>query len=82
MDLEKAYAAEHADELMSVARSARVDGARNDAIFSDIGVSRGSSTYSNDKEEKPVHLSEEEKQILARWGMTPQEYIETKKKYG
>ncbi len=82
MDLEKAYAAEHADELVRAARGARIEGARNDAIMSDIGVSRGSSTYSREKEEKPVTLSEEERQILSRWGMTPAEWQETKKKYG
>lgn len=82
MDLEKAYAAEHSEELISAARNARIDGARNDAIMSDIGVSRGSSTYSNEKEVQPVRLNEEEKQILARWGMTPAEWQEAKKKYG
>ncbi len=82
MDLDKAYAAEHADELIGAARSSRIDGARNDAVFSDIGVSRGSSSYSSNKEEKPVQLNEEERQILARWGMTPAEWQETKKKYG
>ncbi len=82
MDLEKAYAAEHADELVRAVRSGRLDNARNDALMSDIGVSRGSSTYSNDKEERPVQLNEEERQILAKWGMTPAEYQELKKKYG
>lgn len=82
MDLDRAYAAEHSEELMRAARGARMDGARNDAVFSDIGVSRGSSTYSNDKEERAVSLNEEERQILAKWGMTPAEYQELKKKYG
>ncbi|MES2006859.1 MAG: hypothetical protein V4436_01990 [Patescibacteria group bacterium] len=82
MDLEKAYAAEHSEELIRAARDGRIESARNDAIMSDIGVSRGSSTYSNDKEERPVQLSEEERQILAKWGMTPAEWQATKKKYG
>ncbi len=82
MDLEKAYAAEHSEELISAARNGRIDGARNDAIMSDIGVSRGSSAYSDEKEERPVSLNEEEKNILAKWGMTPAEWQETKKKYG
>ncbi len=82
MDLERAYAAEHADELMRAARTARMDGARNDAIFSDIGVSRGSSTYSTEKEVQAEHLTEDQKQVLARWGMTPAEWQAEKKKYG
>lgn len=83
MDLEKAYAAEHSDELLRAARSARIDGARNDAFMSDIAISRGSSTYSDaKKEEKPIALSEDEKAQLAKWGMTPQEWTEMKKKYG
>jgi hypothetical protein len=82
MDLEKAYAAEHSEELISAARNARIDGARQDAIMSDIGVSRGSSTYSNEKEVQPIRLNDEEKAILARWGMTPAEWQEAKKKYG
>ncbi len=82
MDLERAYAAEHADELMRVARGARVDNARNDAILSDIGVSRGSSAYSSEKEVQAEHLTEDQKQVLARWGMTPAEWQAEKKKYG
>ncbi len=82
MDLERAYAAEHSEELIRAARNARMDGARNDAILSDIGVSRGSSTYSNEREVSPVSLGEEERQILARWGMTPAEWQDAKKKYG
>ncbi len=82
MDLERAYAAEHSEELIRAARNARIDGARNDAILSDIGVSRGSSTYSNEREVSPISLGEEERQILARWGMTPAEWQDAKKKYG
>lgn len=82
MDLEKAYAAEHSEELIRAARDSRIDGARNDALMSDIAVSRGSSTYSTEKEVKPLVLNEDERQVLARWGMTPKEWQEEKKKYG
>lgn len=73
MDLEKAYAAEHAEELITRARQSRVDDARNDAIFSDIAVSRGSTSYSNAKPAPKVY-TEEEKAQLAKWGMTPAEH--------
>jgi len=82
MDLEKAYAAEHSEELIRAARNARFDGARNDALFSDIAVSRGSSTHQNEKEVQAEHLTEDERQVLAKWGMTPAEYAAEKKKYG
>ncbi len=83
MDMEKAYAAEHAEELMRSSRESRMNGARNDAIFSDIGISRGSSTYSNpDKEVQQISLSDDEKAILTKWGMTPQEWMAEKKKFG
>jgi hypothetical protein len=82
MDLEKAYAAEHSEELIRAVRAGRVDDARNDAIFSDIGVSRGSSTYSNEPEVKQPTLNEDERAVLARWGMSPAEWLKEKKKYG
>lgn len=74
MDLEKAYAATHADELISAARNGRVDDARNDAIFADIAVSRGSTAYSDDKKPAQRVYSEDEKAQLAKWGMTPAEH--------
>lgn len=83
MDLEKAYAAEHSEELISAARNGRVEGARNDALFSDIGVSRGSSTYSDSRtEDKPIVMTDDERAVLAKWGITPAEWAAEKKKYG
>lgn len=75
MDLEKAYAAEHAEELISAARQGRLENARNDALMSDIAVSRGSTSYSDDKPKKRVYTDEEKAQ-LAKWGMTPEEHAE------
>lgn len=66
MDLEKAYAAEHSEELISAARDGRVENARNDAIFSDIAVSRGSTAYQEETPKKRVY-SDEEKDILKQW---------------
>lgn len=87
MDLDKAYAAVHSDELIAAARQSRVDSARNDAIFSDIAVSRGSTSYSDSNNTPaPRQYSEEEKAQLARWGMTPAEHAtmerDMKKKFG
>ena len=73
MDLQKAYAAEHYDELISSVQQSRIDNARNDAIFSDIAVSRGSTAYSSEKQKQRVY-SEGEKAQLAKWGMTPAEH--------
>ncbi len=73
-DLEKAYAAEHADELISAARGTRVEDARNNAILSDIGVTRGSTAYSSNEKPKPRAYTEDEKAQLAKWGMTPAEH--------
>lgn len=86
-DLEKAYAAEYHEELISAARQRRVEDARNDAIFSDIAVSRGSTSYSDtNNAPAPRQYSEEEKAQLARWGMTPAQHAEMerdmRKKYG
>lgn len=88
LDLEKAYAAEHHEELTQAVRNSRLDNARNDAIFSDPAVTRGSTAYSDTQRSSsaPRQYSEEEKAQLAKWGMTPQEHAEMekdmKKKYG
>lgn len=81
LDLEKAYAAEHHEELIDLARNRRIETAQGDALLSDIAVSRGSTSYSNPKEATP-NLSEEDKAIIAKWGITPTEWIADKKKYG
>lgn len=73
MDLEKAYAAEFHEELISAARQARVTSARKDMIYSDPAVSRGSTAYSSKDESKPREFSDEERAILAKWGSSPGE---------
>lgn len=79
LDLDKAYAAIFHKELLEAARQGRVDDAKASAIFSDIAVSRG-STAQNSPKAPPVKLSEEDKLILARWGLTPEEWADMKKK--
>lgn len=69
VDLEKSYAYTHSSELLDAARQARVEDARKSAIFSDIGVSRGSTGYVAPQETAKVY-SDEEKAILARWGQS------------
>lgn len=74
MDLERAYAAEHSSELMNAVRNGRVDAAREDAIFSDIAVSRGSTGYSESQPTAPRKYSADEIAQLQKWGMTPTEH--------
>ncbi len=70
MDLEKSYAYTHSSELLEAARQTRVEDAKRNAIFSDIGVSRGSTGYAA-PQEMTKEYSDEEKAILARWGQSP-----------
>lgn len=77
-DLKKAYAAEYADEIIGARRDERIDEARADAIFSDIAVSRGSSSIPTERERTP-HLTREDELILAKWGLSADEWIKMKK---
>ncbi len=77
LDLRKAYAAEFADEILESNHNERVDRARGDAIFSDPAVSRGSSSFREEKQSKP-HLSRDDEAILAKWGMSPDEWVKMK----
>ncbi len=77
--LEKAYAAESKDEILAQQRRDRVARAQADAVFSDPAVSRGSTSYSSERESTPTY-NEEAKAILAKWNMTPQEHAELVKK--
>lgn len=80
-DLQKAYAYVHDDELLNRARQERVEQAESDILFSDAGVSRGATAYNAPKDTQP-RLSQEDRDILSKWGITPTEYIEDVKKYG
>lgn len=75
MDLERAYAAEHSEELVNLARQTRVENAKNDMILSDPAVTKDSTAYSKEQP-KPRVYSDEEKAILARWGTTPEQQAE------
>jgi hypothetical protein len=78
--LDKAYAAENFEELNQQSRERRIAKARADAIYSDSAVSRGATGYVEQREVTP-HLSEDDRAILAKWGMSPADYIALKKKY-
>ena len=81
-DLDRAFAAVYHDELITQARESGVNRAKGNIIFSDPGVSRGSTTYFKEKEANPSQqLSEDDRAVLARWGMSPEEWGEAKKKY-
>lgn len=71
--LDKAYAAENQEELLSAAGQKRVDKARADTAFSDIAISKGSTGYP-EQHDTPVPLSAEDKAILAKWNMSAEEY--------
>lgn len=76
MDLEKAFAAENYQELTASAHQRKTEDVYSDIVFSDPAVSRGSTTYSSAKDPKVRTYSEDEKAILAKWGMTPAEHAE------
>lgn len=76
--LEKAYASVFHEELLEAARGQRKSDAMGDALFSDIAVSKNATAYSDRKVTPRDDLSEEDKLILARWGMTSEEWLSMK----
>ena len=47
LDLDRAYAAAFHEELLDAARGRRMDQAKADALFSDIAVSKGATSYAS-----------------------------------
>ncbi len=80
MDLDKAYAAVFHQQLFNAARRSRIEDIESDILTSDIAITRGATTYSSEKERGPK-LSEDDKKILSKWGIEPEEWIDEKKKY-
>lgn len=66
MDLDKAYGATFHDELVSAARNARVDAAKEDMITSDIAISRGSTSETAPTPIKR-QMTAEERKIVEQW---------------
>lgn len=81
LDLDRAYAATFHQELLQAARQKKEEGIKTDILFSDIAVSRGATTYPESRETTPK-LSDEDKSILAKWGMTEGDWIKMKKETG
>lgn len=79
-DLNKSFAAEFHSELMGYARNAEIDQAKRLILQSDAGVSRGAGNYMQQHEASPKYSSEEQ-EILAKWGVSPQDHAEMAKKY-
>ncbi len=77
-DLDQAYAAVYHKELLEATHQGKVTNARRDALFSDIGVSRGSTAYAAPKD-APINLTDEERRVLAKWNMSPTEWENMKK---
>lgn len=85
LDLNKAYAALHADTLIAAARGERLEKAEADSIFSDIAVSRGASSYQQSKRSPATKglTKDDEKFILRNLGYDSIEaWAADKEKYG
>jgi hypothetical protein len=80
--LDKAYAAVFHEDILNNNNSARVDRARAEGAFAEIAVDQGATGYQSPKDVSNIKLTQDEVSQLARWGMSPQEWIELKKKYG
>lgn len=68
LDLQKAYAATHHEELLQIAKQEKIDKAKAESIFSDIAISKGATAYSNksvpnDNEPK----TNEEREYASKW---------------
>lgn len=78
-DLDRAYAAEYHQDILQNRREGRIAEAQGDAIFSDPAVSRGDNSFRKEREDVP-HLDKEDELILAKWGLTPSQWVEMDKK--
>lgn len=66
MDFEKAYGATFYEELTQAARTARIDAAKEDMLFSDAGVSHGANGEAAEQPAKRQYTAEE-REILRGW---------------
>ena len=83
-DLDRAYAVTYADLLLSREREQSVRKAEGISLFSEPAVSRGSTSYFS---EKPTYndiisnLSQGDRDVIARMGITVEEWAKDKEKY-
>lgn len=74
LDLRKAYAVVFSEDILEAAKRGDIERARVDGLASDIAVDRGATGYQNPKPPSQRPLSQEEMNILHRWGQTPEEW--------
>lgn len=74
-DLNKAFAAVYHEDLISAAQTAKFEKIKEKQLFSDPAVTEGSTGYVNEREVMPQYSSEDRK-ILAKWGITPEQHWE------
>jgi len=72
--------AEFHEEVFGAEMERKVNKAKADTAFSYPAISRGSTSYPSQKE-ATEHLSEDDKEVLSKWGMTSDEWIKLKKKH-
>lgn len=82
LDLKKAYAVVFADEILDAARSGDVARARVLAGASEIAVDQGATGYQKQTPTSKRSLSAEDRTILAKWGITEEEWQADHAKYG
>lgn len=82
MDIERAYAADNYQEILATQDNREFEQAELNQAASDIGVSRGATGYASRRESSKIPLSDDDKAILAKWNMTPEQWVELKKKHG
>jgi len=82
LDLRKAAAVVFHDEILNAAQGRRAGEARADEAFSSPAISSGNTGYRAPKGPADKQLTAEDRAILARWGITPEQWQEENKKYG
>lgn len=83
LDLDKAFAAVYHEELLSQARESSVRKAEGLSMFSEPAISRGSTSYFQEKPDyKTSGLTEEDKAIIFKMGYASvEEWAKDKEKY-
>jgi chromosome segregation ATPase len=80
IDLKRAIAAENYQEVEEREREAQFDRAKDDLVFSAPAISRGSTTYKQDRDRMP-NVSDEERRIIEAQGWSVDEWWKAKKKH-
>lgn len=79
-DLRRAYAIVRSDATIEQGHAARIESATADGILADVATDGGSTGYRRENDsDQGRKLSEEDKNILARWGISPEEWKQEEK---